>query len=55
MLQASPGDVVMGCLPLFHVFGLTCGLNATIASGGSLTLLPRFDAGKRWRSSGATR
>jgi long-chain acyl-CoA synthetase len=38
--------VVMGCLPLFHVFGLTCGLNATIASGSTLTLLPRFDPGK---------
>src|SRR5260221_6350341 len=36
----------MGCLPLFHVFGLTCGLNATIAGGGTLTLLPRFDAGQ---------
>ncbi len=46
MLNAGPGDVVMGCLPLFHVFGLTCGLNATIVTGGNLTLLPRFDAGK---------
>jgi long-chain acyl-CoA synthetase len=46
MLNAGPGDVTMGCLPLFHVFGLTCGLNATIKAGGTLTLLPRFDAGK---------
>ena len=46
MLNAGPGDVTMGCLPLFHVFGLTCGLNATIVGGGSLTLLPRFDPGK---------
>ena len=46
LLTAGPGDVTMGCLPLFHVFGLTCGLNATIFAGGSLTLLPRFDAGK---------
>jgi len=46
MLHAGPGDIVMGCLPLFHVFGLTVGLNATIAVGGTLTLLPRFDAGK---------
>jgi long-chain acyl-CoA synthetase len=37
---------VMGCLPLFHVFGLTCGLNATVAAGGTLTLLPRFDPAK---------
>ena len=46
LLQAGPGDVTMGRLPLFHVFGLTCGLNATIFAGGSLTLLPRFDPGK---------
>jgi long-chain acyl-CoA synthetase len=43
LLQNDAGDVTMGCLPLFHVFGLTCGLNATLAAGGSLTLLPRFD------------
>jgi long-chain acyl-CoA synthetase len=46
LLNAGPDDVVMGCLPLFHVFGLTCGLNATIAGGGTLTLLPRFDPAK---------
>jgi long-chain acyl-CoA synthetase len=46
LLLAGPEDVVMGCLPLFHVFGLTCGLNATIVAGASLTLLPRFDPGK---------
>jgi len=44
LLNATPGDVVMGCLPLFHVFGLTCGLNATVVGGATLTLLPRFDA-----------
>jgi len=33
MLNVHPGDVTLGCLPLFHVFGLTCGLNATIAGG----------------------
>ena len=46
MLTASPADVTMGCLPLFHVFGLTAGLNATVVAGATLTLLPRFDAGK---------
>ena len=44
LLNAAPDDVVMGCLPLFHVFGLTCGLNATVVGGATLTLLPRFDA-----------
>ena len=43
LLRGGPDDVTMGCLPLFHVFGLTCGLNATVAAGGTLTLLPRFD------------
>jgi long-chain acyl-CoA synthetase len=46
LLQNHPDDVMMGCLPLFHVFGLTCGLNATVAAGGTLTLLPRFDPAK---------
>ncbi len=46
LLKNNPDDVMMGCLPLFHVFGLTCGLNATIAAAGTLTLLPRFDPAK---------
>jgi long-chain acyl-CoA synthetase len=46
LLKNDPDDVMMGCLPLFHVFGLTCGLNATVAAGGTLTLLPRFDPAK---------
>jgi long-chain acyl-CoA synthetase len=44
LLTAGQGDVIMGCLPLFHVFGLTCGMNASVISGSTLTLLPRFDA-----------
>jgi long-chain acyl-CoA synthetase len=44
LLKNSPADVMMGCLPLFHVFGLTCALNASVAAAGTLTLLPRFDA-----------
>jgi len=44
LIQTSPDDVVLGCLPLFHVFGLTCGLNAAVKSGALLTLIPRFDA-----------
>ncbi len=38
--------VTLGALPLFHSFGQTCGLNATIAAGGTLTLIPRFDPAK---------
>jgi long-chain acyl-CoA synthetase len=36
------GSVVFGALPLFHAFGQTCAMNAAIAAGGCLTLLPRF-------------
>ena len=46
--------VTLGALPLFHSFGQTCGLNATVAAGGCLTLIPRFDPGRRSRSSSAT-
>jgi long-chain acyl-CoA synthetase len=49
LLKSATDDVVMGCLPLFHVFGLTCGLNATVRAGATLTLLPRFDPGKALR------
>ena len=43
LLEATPDDVIMGCLPLYHAFGLTCGLNASVLSGSSMTLLPRFN------------
>ncbi len=46
LLYAGPGDVIMGCLPLFHVFGLTCAMNTAITGGSTLTLLPRFDPAK---------
>src|SRR4051812_10851965 len=46
LLENSTADVIMGCLPLFHVFGLTCGLNAAVLRGSLLTLIPRFDGGK---------
>jgi len=46
LFSIGPDDVIMGCLPLFHIFGLTCGLNATIIGGGTLTLLTRFDPAK---------
>jgi long-chain acyl-CoA synthetase len=44
LFDLGPDDVVMGCLPLFHAFGQTCGLNAAVVAGASLTLIPRFDA-----------
>ncbi|WP_328610574.1 long-chain fatty acid--CoA ligase [Amycolatopsis sp. NBC_00345] len=42
LMSLDQDSVVLGALPLFHVFGLTCGLNATITAGAKLTLVPRF-------------
>ena len=37
-------DRILGVLPFFHVFANTCVLNRTVLNGGSITMLPRFDA-----------
>jgi len=39
-------DVSLVLLPLFHVFGLSSQLNVAIRFGATLSLVPRFDAGK---------
>jgi long-chain acyl-CoA synthetase len=46
LFSLSADDVILGALPLFHAFGQTCGLNAAVAAGASLALIPRFDAGR---------
>src|ERR1700735_1923888 len=38
--------ICLGALPLFHSFGQTCGMNATLGGGGTLTLVPRFEPAK---------
>ena len=43
LLNITPDDVIMGCLPLFHAFGQTCGLNVAVLGGAAITLIPRFD------------
>jgi long-chain acyl-CoA synthetase len=44
-LDPHPGgeDRIIGVLPLFHVFANTCVMNRTVANGGTIVLLPRFD------------
>ncbi|MFJ8085745.1 long-chain fatty acid--CoA ligase [Streptomyces sp. NPDC096205] len=41
--EMTPEDVVVGCLPLFHIFGQICTMSVALSSGASLTLIPRFD------------
>lgn len=44
--QRGARDMIMGVLPLFHVFANVCVLNRTIANGGCIAMLPRFEAGQ---------
>jgi long-chain acyl-CoA synthetase len=43
--EIDTGDVVLGALPLFHSFGQTVGMNASLRVGACLTLVPKFDPG----------
>jgi long-chain acyl-CoA synthetase len=41
--EIEAGDVVFGGLPLFHSFGQTVSMNASLMAGACLTLVPKFD------------
>lgn len=41
-----PGDVLLHCLPLFHVHGLFVALHTALLNASRIILLPRFDAGQ---------
>jgi long-chain acyl-CoA synthetase len=45
-LLIDAGDVVLGALPLFHTFGQTVAMNASMRVGAVLTLVPKFDPGE---------
>jgi len=46
LFDVRDDDVFFGGLPLFHSFGQTCCMNVSAYAGTTLTLLPRFEAGK---------
>lgn len=39
----SPDDVLLHALPIFHTHGLFVATNVTLAAGGSLVFVPKFD------------
>ena len=41
----SDPDIIMGALPLFHVFANTCVLNRSVVRGATIAMVPRFEAG----------
>ena len=44
--RAGERDMIVGVLPLFHVFANVSVLNRTVINGGCIAMLPRFDAGQ---------
>ena len=48
--QAGARDMILGALPLFHVFANICVLNRTVAGGGCIAMLPRFEAKQALRT-----
>jgi acyl-CoA synthetase (AMP-forming)/AMP-acid ligase II len=42
-LAISEDDVMLCFLPLYHIYGLTVGLNLALIRGCTLVLMPRFD------------
>ena len=50
LFDLTEQDVVLGCLPLFHVFGQACAMNAALRQGACLALIPRFDAAEALRA-----
>lgn len=36
-------EITLGVIPFFHVYGLTVGMNSSVANASTMVLLPRFD------------
>ncbi|MCX8066125.1 MAG: long-chain fatty acid--CoA ligase [Candidatus Hydrogenedentes bacterium] len=46
IVRVTPGLRALAVLPLFHSFGQTCVMNASILGGGTISMLPRFETRK---------
>ena len=46
VFDVTEDDVILGALPLFHVFGQVCGLGAAIKLGACLSMIPKFEPEK---------
>lgn len=45
-VQMAPEDRLLAVLPVFHGFGMSVCMNATLLSGASVVLLPRYSPGE---------
>ena len=48
MLDASPGDRMYNCLPMYHSVGGVLAPGAILAAGGSMVTREKFSAGQFW-------
>lgn len=46
IMKMSVSDIVLVTLPLFHSFGQTCLMNASVLGGATMTMVPRFETQK---------
>ena len=51
--EVRPGDLVLGVLPLFHIYALTAVMLRCFACGGTLLLRERFEVGRTLADIGA--
>jgi acyl-CoA synthetase (AMP-forming)/AMP-acid ligase II len=43
LLDVQPGEMTVGFLPLFHIYGMTVLMNLYLGHGAGLVTMPRFD------------
>ncbi len=41
--KPDPDDITLLVLPLFHIYGMNCGMNVGLRAGGAIALIPRFE------------
>ena len=45
-LQLDSDDTLIGCLPFFHIYGMTVIMNLGLRGGATIVTMPRFDLGQ---------
>jgi acyl-CoA synthetase (AMP-forming)/AMP-acid ligase II len=45
-LGVVEGDTMIGCLPFFHIYGMTVIMNMGLRNGATIVTMPRFDLGE---------
>jgi acyl-CoA synthetase (AMP-forming)/AMP-acid ligase II len=46
VLRLDSDDTLIGCLPFFHIYGMTVIMNLGLRSGATIVTMPRFDLGE---------